>query len=122
MTTHEIIDYIAGYYNLGNRSVVEEKIADVIPLCVYNGSGGKHCAFALMCINPQSLIEGQGARDLLHTYGDSILKPEFRGHPFRFYDDIQSLHDRSGNWTETGLSEEGEEEVAALKLKYPIKQ
>lgn len=114
MTTHEIIDYIAGYYNLDNRSTDAPKI-----MCVYNGPDGKHCAFALMCIDSTLLEEGKNASAILRLNSDSILKPEFRGYSPEFYDDVQRLHDCSENWTKTGLSPEGEDKVAALKERYP---
>ena len=115
--THEIIDETAGYYNLLNRSISLENGS---VSCLYNGPEGKQCAFARICIDPSNFREGLRAGVILNRYGESILKPEYRGHDFSFYSDIQDLHDRQSYWTNTGLSELGKERVEKLKLDWPI--
>jgi len=115
MTTHEIIDEVAGFYKLGNRSVKTES-----HFCLYNGPDGKQCAFARMVIDPLALIEHTNARVIIQEFGMQILKPEYRGHDAEFYIAVQRLHDNKGNWNEDGLSEEGKIKVIDLKIKYPV--
>lgn len=116
MTTHEIIDEVASFYNNKNRSVASQESS----YCLYNGPDGKKCAFARMCINPGNLLENINARVILEEQGQGILKPEYRGYHPQFYRDVQSLHDNSINWTDDGLSENGKNKVIVLKTKYPI--
>src|SRR6188768_3809277 len=96
-TRIEIIDEIAGHYNLLNRSTVYPNGSAIVN-CRYNGPEGKHCAFAYMCIDPSTLQEGLAATAQLQKYGQDILKPEFRGYDNYFYQDIQYLHDEKSNW------------------------
>lgn len=113
MTTHEIIDEVADFYNNKNRSIDGNQ-------CLYIGPDGKQCAFARMCINPENLPEQLNARVILEDHGQVVLRPEYRGYHPQFYRDIQSLHDNSLNWTDDGLSECGKDIVNALKIKYPL--
>lgn len=113
----EIIDYIARYYTIRTRSLSTQYIG----YCKYTNENGKHCAFALICINPYSLLEGQTARELIRDNGIDIIKSQFRLLSLNsgdFYIDLQLLHDVEANWNEFGLSEKGEDYVKSLKSKY----
>ncbi len=115
LNSHEIIDEVANFYNLGNRSTYGTT-------CLYNGSDGKQCAFARMCVDPSELEEGVGAKNTLDKFGIDILKPEYRGHDYQLFHDVQVLHDNEWYWTEEGISEEGKKYVEELKKKWPIDQ
>lgn len=52
---------------------------------------------------------------------NKVLKPSYRGHNLRFWEDLQSLHDIDGYWNETGLTIEGNEELEKLNKKYASK-
>ena len=113
MTKLEIIDFVVTHFTTHDRSFVP------IQGCVYNGQNGEHCAFALMCEQPESLPEGRCASACL-SHG-VILKPQFVGFKDTFYDDIQLLHDRDYFWISLkgeGLSAVGLEHVATLKKQY----
>ena len=112
---HEIIDFIANHYNTGNRAVEAVGGGNY---CRYNTPDGKQCAFAIMCIEPETLPEGVGASAHLTNLGAEILKPEFRGYNFHFYNVIQHFHDKEEYWNENGLTDKGKKKVAELKIKY----
>ncbi len=117
MNTHEIIDLIVKTYSApGSRSVTPEGF------CLYNGPDGKHCAFALMCSDPESLPERRLAITIIKESGDKILKPEFRGHSESFYAQCQHLHDSAHDWdmVNGGLTEDGENRVRWMKQNFPI--
>lgn len=101
----EIIEETATFYNSNNRSIIKDASGE--DRCLYNGTEGKQCAFARVCINPTQLIENENASDMLNRFGQSILKEEYRGHSGNFWDDIQQLHDMSTHWDENGLTEIG---------------
>lgn len=87
-----------------------------------------------MCIDPVKdlagidggtiLQDGTGVSALVKHFGEdgfeAMLKPEYRGHPIEFYNDIQSFHDYKHFWTDTGLSESGKREVINLKERWPV--
>lgn len=114
MTKLEIIEETKNFYNLNNRALSPNGG------CAYRNEYGKKCALG-RCINQANI-------DAYATYGgfanalntkvgglDNILKPEYHGHEASFWSDLQSLHDYEGYWTETGISESGEQKVEALK-------
>ena len=108
----EIIDFIVSHFENNPRSLSES--GD----CLYNGPNGSHCAFAIMCSNPEKLPEGKGVFSLIQKRIPKI-KPEFAGYSTGFYRDIQSLHDYDGNWIKTPEGNEltllGVKEVERLK-------
>lgn len=117
MNPHQIIDLIVKTYSpLGARSLEKDGRS-----CVYNGPNGKHCAFAMMCSNPEGLEEGVVASSLLHSLGFGILKPEFRGFPVDFYTQCQRLHDFGTYWDPIlgGLTDGGRREVEVMKRDFP---
>jgi hypothetical protein len=112
LTPTEILNQIASMYNLNTRSV------DNASRCLYNGPGNKHCAFANMCIDPSILEENRSASTLLDKLGINILKEEYRGYSFYFYDNVQGFHDIKSNWSDEGLSDFGTKTLARLKAKW----
>ena len=61
---------------------------------------------------------GQGAKSLALSHGngdiDNLLAPEYRGHDIHFWLLLQGLHDHSRNWTDDGLSVNGELDVKRM--------
>lgn len=113
MTKTEIIEETAAFYNSGNRSTKEEIGGNN---CAYLGDNGKRCAFSRCCIDSPEVNEfldeneGGNANDLINTAeeeGIEILKPEYRGHSSKFWQQLQSFHDLSFNWNENGLTASG---------------
>lgn len=49
---------------------------------------------------------------------NKVLKPSYRGHSLRFWEDLQSLHDCDTYWNETGLTIAGIDNMERLKNKY----
>ena len=115
MTKLEIIDYVVEHYKTNPRSI------GINGGCVYNGINGSHCAFGLMCSNPEELTEGEGVVFLIRGNIPRI-KPEFSGHSEWFYVAIQLLHDYGSYWEETPegneLTQKGIKEVEKLKERY----
>jgi hypothetical protein len=52
---------------------------------------------------------------------NKVLKPSYRGHNLRFWEDLQSLHDVDDFWDETGLTIKGNQELDNLTKKYASK-
>ena len=52
---------------------------------------------------------------------NKILKPSYRGHNIRFWEDLQSLHDVDDFWNENGLTIKGNQELDNLNKKYASK-
>jgi hypothetical protein len=83
--------------------------------CVYSSDTGQHCAvgrwidydvFDLAEFNEATAVE-----DIFDYYDNNeedIFVPEARGYALAFWQNLQYLHDKKQNWTDTGLSEEGE--------------
>lgn len=120
-TKIQIIDETVEVYSVpGSRSIAPEKDEDGDTVCLYNGEGGKCCAFARVVQNPEVLEEGSNAHHLLDNDGDKIIfKDGYGGHEKDFWYRIQRLHDLDGHWDESGgLTHEGRKYVQELKRKY----
>ena len=115
MSASQIIDYVVNHFENNRRSMGADGF------CKYNGLNGEHCAFAILCENPEGFVEGWFPGTLINKR-IAKLKPEFAGQSTYFYQDIQSLHDYNDFWieTETGneLSQDGIEKVKELKKLY----
>ena len=51
------------------------------------------CAGGRLMIEPEIFTSGASIHVLLKEYGEQILKPEYRGHPYSFYSFLQHYHD-----------------------------
>lgn len=118
MTKEEIIRETAAFYNSKNRSLKGYN-------CVYVGEKGRQCAFARCAIEPKpewdtpnKTGEPTDVNYIVNKYADGdvdkLLKPQYQGHPIRFWLDIQGFHDKSNNWDNEGLSEAGADEERRL--------
>lgn len=130
----EIIEETKAFYNLTNRATGDYGV------CHYS-INGRQCAVG-RCLKPDSKVfHMTGAvmnvvnklrdameekffaiedylREHVNPAFDSELQEEYRGHAVIFWDKIQQWHDTPGNWSKTGLSEEGEAYYHWLIDKY----
>ncbi len=115
MTKHEIIDETVEFYSNNPRSLDEEK-----EHCLYKGPNNTECAFARMVRDEDkvNLKEGWTAKALLNGLSIDIIKDEYKGYEFDFYNDIQALHDTKRYWKSGGLTDYGKEKVVELKREY----
>jgi hypothetical protein len=120
-TKIEIIEETVAYYSENPRSVKYGSLSK----CVYLNENGNKCAFSRCCTD-EGVTWLHEQIDVIEE-GDSViqhflkhLKPEYQGHDFEFWKDIQRLHDNKGYWVNGNgkLNERGETCVNWLKNKY----
>ena len=121
MNAIELIEETANYYNLNNRGF-EEGIG-----CQYLTPNGKMCAVG-RCILKKKLPDFQKKHDGESIYSiveiydtndfKALLKVKYRNIPDELWDDLQSFHDNSANWTNTGLSPRGKNVKAELIKRF----
>lgn len=107
----------AAYSNPSNRALEGG-------LCVYSAKDGRKCAIGRCLINPEQdligALEGFVVGDSYSwfigktAWSDDLLKEEYRGHKPAFWQDLQSWHDNPDNFTDTGISEDGEKVLNCL--------
>lgn len=114
-TKSEIIDEVAAYYNLGNRAFFIDIKKEIVEY-QYLTSDGRMCPVALFAENPKQSWKGNAMNAFPNI--DEVLKPEYRGHGFAFWVDIQQLHDNGDLWTEEGLNKAGRKEVSTMKYYW----
>lgn len=97
------------------------------PICVYYKADTRNKCAVGMCLTTKALsyigrehFEGdvRDLDDFLSNNLDFYMKPEYKGHSLTFWDDLQTLHDSPRCWTNTGLSDGGQEQLALLKKLY----
>ena len=109
LSKEQIVRETATSYCLNNRAY-----SDKLGSCCYTDNKGNHCAVGRCMLvkkrprinadantNPIDKIVGENG-DL-----DHLLKEKYRGHGFRFWNDLQFLHDHPKYWTEKGISDKG---------------
>lgn len=87
--------------------------------CQYLTDEGQMCAVGRCCVDPSpdwiggcdSIRSAKDMRNFIEL--EDLLKPEYRGHTIRFWQDLQSFHDSSEHFTAKGLTEKG---LAWIKL------
>jgi len=94
-----LIDDTEAFYasDPGRRAVVDDD------RCMYRAEDGRKCAPGRWIMDDAYSPEfenysASGLEDVLPDGLDSILMPEVRGHPMRFWDAIQHLHDYHSYW------------------------
>lgn len=133
----QIINETVSFYSADTkrRSVNQN---GATPGCQYISEDGRNCAVG-RCLTTkvkdkvatseynnadfQGLVVGMldcSWPDALVNY-NKILKPSYRGHNMRFWEDLQSLHDNDDFWNETGLTIKGNQELDNLNKKYASK-
>lgn len=118
-TKFEIILETAAFYNSTNRAMMQNMDCDK-PRCVYLTRDGKKCAVGRCTRDGAEIrISFLNVADWIDDGGslENQLLPEYRGHDVAFWLGVQRLHDEAENWTETGLSCEGEKTVFRM-LEY----
>ena len=121
MTKVEIIDETLNEYQDASKRAIDGNI------CKYTAENGNMCAVG-RCMIPGSLIKrseleigdaGSKMCDFVGGVGrinnlEEILKPEYRGHEWTFWRDLQSLHDSSIFYTDGKMNDRGREFAAHL--------
>ncbi len=123
MTKAEILEETTNFYNSTNRAMKDGA-------CVYLDDEGNKCAVG-RCILPEKLSWAMSLEEttdveslelsIIEDGGkslDDILKPEYCGHEFDFWDNLQQFHDTNEFWNENGLTDEGENAYDELTEKY----
>lgn len=120
MTKREIILDTVEYYKNNDRARTSSS-------CQYLTEDGRMCAVGRCLINPkdiQSRYPCNGAHVIANACAannesfNDLFKPEYRGHGYTFWTDIQILHDQSQHWDGRKLSPIGVQRVEKLMNKY----
>lgn len=117
------------------REIIEETAAAYTSLTLAMGDGecyyihpdtGNMCAIGRCCEAPDSDWVGKWTH--LHTNKrnavlepherELLLKLEYRGKDPFFWMELQDLHDQPNNWTKSGLSKLGRQEVERLMERW----
>lgn len=124
--------------NMGDYSMSQKSMADIIKefvdiyvadpskrgldsrhMCVYlNPMNGNQCMVGRCLVDPKGVPNSNQLCDwseIDQALFDDLLKPEYRGHDFEFWIDMQDLHDLPTNWKPTGLSAVGEEQLRIFR-------
>ncbi len=120
-TKLEIIEETAAAYPNNNARAVNP--GGMGAFYQYRTNEGKECGVGRCLLEPWLYA---GSIDILTLqrsgslvpFTQDLFKEEYRGHEVSFWTDIQGFHDHDCNFTESGLTEDGEEYLAKLKLKY----
>ena len=113
LSMEEILNETVEYYS-GNPKARRSSDNGV---CSFNGPYGEHCAVG-RCFLPEFQMLGDkliGNRSNLITFMklngvesiDEFLQPQYRGKNYRFWTNLQYLHDTKENWNKNGLTEQG---------------
>lgn len=128
MTKFEIIKDTVEYYFKNPRAINP----DVVPSCFLRSKDGAYCAVG-RTIDPSTpigeklLIPGGSSETpygLFKTYQEEeFMKPEYRGHEFGFWEELQKLHDRSVCWDSKRdggnmLTDAGKHRVTQIVASY----
>ena len=114
-TKVEILQETYDYYSNPRRRATSETG------CEYITVDGRMCAVGRCCENPKLLDElGYGSIDTAEAPEEILdfLKPEYQGHEIGFWESLQDWHDTNGNFTETGISEQGEYRYKEMIQQY----
>lgn len=136
LSKEEIINETVSFYSADpKRRNVSVNSTTNSPQCNYVSTDGRNCAVG-RCLTTkvkdklvtseynssdfQGLVVGMvncsWAEADLNL--NKVLKPSYRGHSIRFWEDLQSLHDVDNYWNEIGLTIAGTNDLELLKNKY----
>jgi hypothetical protein len=127
MTKLEIIEELFDNHFVKNPNKRGVSEFEGRPICVYYKADTRNKCAVGMCLTTKALshigrehFEGdvRDLDDFLSNNLDYYMKDQYRGHSLKFWDDLQTLHDSTRHWTNTGLSDEGQEQLADLKKRY----
>jgi len=132
-TKKEIILETAEFYGSdpSRRAVVNQ---DGRATCRYLTEDGRKCAVGRCLIegekmlydstqddSTQVLVSAESADIAVNRITNlrDVLMPEYRGHDIYFWKRLQEFHDCNSNFTDTGLSEDGQWNLEFLLKQYP---
>jgi hypothetical protein len=110
LTKKQIIDDTAKYFNVNNRATNDGG-------CSYIDSNGNKCAIGRYL--KDELNKFEYFNDIIEEYFDKpvicfsgdgdifldeVIKPEYTGHEYKFWRDLQEFHDNNSFWNETGMT------------------
>lgn len=103
-------------YNINNRAVAKGS-----ERCMYQTPEGRRCAVGMYMRDDMANAFAHAdydasTLDSLHNL-DTLLKEEYRGLPLEFWEDLQTLHDRSVYWNEDGLTFRGREVAHQIQTR-----
>jgi len=125
MTKVEIIEETLNEYQDASKRARDGN------MCKYTAENGNMCAVG-RCMIPGSVIkrseleigdEGVAMSDFVGGVGrvgnlEEILKPEYRGHDWTFWGDLQNLHDDTIFYADGKMNDRGREFAACLIEKW----
>jgi hypothetical protein len=127
MTKLEIIEELFDNHFVKNPKKRGVKRFEGRPNCVYYDADTRNKCAVGMCLTTKALShigrehfkgDVRDLDDFLSNNLDYYMKDQYRGHNLTFWDDLQFLHDSPRFWTNTGLSDEGQNRLADLKKRY----
>ena len=127
MTKLEIIEELFDNHFVNNPNKRGVSEFEGRPICVYYKDDTRNKSAVCMCLTTKALSHigrehfGGDVRDLddfLSNNLDYYMKDQYRGHSLEFWGDLQTLHDSTRYWTNTGLSDYGQEQLSDLKKRY----
>lgn len=122
-TKVEILQETADFYS----EETNRRSQDASGSCIYIAKNGNKCAFSRCCKEDGKTIkfleeynEDSNVIDLEGTAGlDNLLKSEYHGHCVEFWQQVQSFHDDSYNFTAPkGLSVVGEALLSSMQNRW----
>jgi len=121
-TKRQIILETSKAYTYKNRSIVKTSLYIGGEGCVYKDSKGNKCAVGRCLLSKSTIFdtmnEGYGASNIGGVKLDKELKPSYRGHSVKFWEDLQKFHDEKKNWGDKGLTELGDQHLERLLKKW----
>lgn len=119
LTKREIIEETVKYYKTHKRAFRQGMFTQ---LCLYYTKYGSMCAVGRCLIDPKKAQEeNEGNVDGFYDL-EKLLKPKYRNHELKFWEDLQMFHDIKENWEEKGkgniLTSVGEKKYKNLIIKW----
>ena len=129
LTKKQIIDDTAKYFNVNNRATGDGG-------CSYIDSNGNKCAIGRYLKDELNKLEYFDDSIQKHSFGgepvicffsgggiflDEVIKPEYVGHEYKFWSDLQGFHDDNSYWDDTGLTEFGQLRYQGLLKEWADK-
>lgn len=115
-TYFDLLDETANFYNLSNRGY-----NNAAKNCTYLDSNGNTCAIGRILKDPGKFSKINNNITMLLSESFMHPKEDFK-EEYSHLDNvdilemIQDFHDSKGNWTDTGLSEEGKKYLESTKI------
>ena len=121
-TIKKIIDDTVQFFGADPES---NRCLDDGGLCMYTNDQGKHCAIGRFLLPEHQTLEfanvhiNENVENIEGVINlDDVLIPEARGFSVPFWNDLQVLHDGQYYWSETGLTDRGENFYHEILSRY----